>query len=93
MKKAATAKNQIPSHKGLSRQSFLVIGGSQFMGRTLVERLLSEKIEVTICNRGKTPSPFGDEVKYITVDRLNNRKEFCRCAKSNRVRVSGLLFS
>ena len=65
--------------RGRDARKVLVIGGTQFMGRTMVERLLKEGDDVTILNRGKTPSPFGESVHYIHCDRFNSRAEFKRC--------------
>lgn len=47
----------------------LVLGGTQFFGKRLVERLLSEGKQVTIATRGKTPDPFGNKVNRIIIDR------------------------
>jgi nucleoside-diphosphate-sugar epimerase len=38
----------------------LVIGGTRFIGRHLVEELLAHDYEVTLFNRGKHPNPFTD---------------------------------
>ena len=50
--------------RGRDAQKVLVMGGTQFMGRTMVDRLLKEGDDVTILNRGKTPSPFGESVLH-----------------------------
>ncbi|WP_042477167.1 NAD-dependent epimerase/dehydratase family protein [Bacillus ndiopicus] len=47
----------------------LVLGGTRFFGRKLVELLLAEGHQVTIATRGKTGNPFGDNVEHIVVDR------------------------
>src|SRR5689334_18499782 len=47
----------------------LVIGGTRFMGYSLVWRLLLAGHRVTILNRGQTPDPFGSRVDRIQVDR------------------------
>lgn len=68
--------------RGLRR--VLVLGGTQFMGRLLVERLLDSTIEdhgeqydVTIMNRGVTNNPFlGDKrVHHLRCDRINGRED------------------
>lgn len=46
----------------------LVIGGTAFMGRALVERLLARGDDVTILHRGAT-TPFGDRVAQVRCDR------------------------
>lgn len=46
----------------------LVIGGTQFMGRALVEQLLARGDHVTIMHRGGT-TPFGARVHEIRCDR------------------------
>ncbi len=47
----------------------LVIGGSRFIGRAVVQRLLMEGHRVTLLNRGKSPDPFGTRVFRIIGDR------------------------
>jgi nucleoside-diphosphate-sugar epimerase len=46
----------------------LVIGGTLFIGRALVERLLARGDEVVLMHRG-TSTPFGDRVGRIRCDR------------------------
>lgn len=46
----------------------LVIGGTLFIGKALVERLLARGDDVTIMHRGAT-TPFGDRVRAIRCDR------------------------
>ena len=38
----------------------LVLGGTQFMGRLMVEHLLAKGHRVTMSNRGVTANPFGE---------------------------------
>lgn len=54
-------------------KNILVIGGTRFFGRLLVQRLLSRGHTVTIATRGKAADHFGDRVGRITVDRRNER--------------------
>ena len=49
----------------------LVIGGTGFIGRRLVEYLIKYDCEVTVATSGKTPNPFKDEVASITFDRFS----------------------
>jgi nucleoside-diphosphate-sugar epimerase len=47
----------------------LVLGGTRFFGKNLVELLLKEQIKVTLLTRGKTEDEFGDQVQRLVVDR------------------------
>jgi len=47
----------------------LVIGGSRFIGRAVVQRLLMEGHRVTILNRGQSEDPFGTRVNRVVGDR------------------------
>ncbi|MDR6881884.1 redoxin domain-containing protein [Bacillus sp. 3255] len=49
----------------------LVLGGTTFFGRRLVQLLLGDGHDVTIATRGRTPDDFGDAVTRIKVDRKN----------------------
>ncbi|MEM7103133.1 MAG: hypothetical protein AAF502_08395 [Bacteroidota bacterium] len=52
------------------KKEILILGGSQFMGRMLVEQLLAEgKYEITLFNRGKTNPDLFPDVKRIIGDR------------------------
>jgi nucleoside-diphosphate-sugar epimerase len=46
----------------------LVIGGTLFMGRALVEQLLARGDEVTVLHRGEG-TPFGAQVQELRCDR------------------------
>ncbi|QHW31668.1 NAD-dependent epimerase/dehydratase family protein [Paenibacillus rhizovicinus] len=50
-------------------RKIIVLGGTRFFGRKLVDRLLEAGDEVTIVTRGGLPNPFGDRVKHIQADR------------------------
>lgn len=52
----------------------LVFGGTRFMGKHLVEALISQGHDVTIATRGLTPDDFGDRVKRLIVDRTDSEK-------------------
>ncbi len=47
----------------------LVFGGTRFIGRAIVERLLRDSHEVTLLNRGLSADPFGTSVKRVVGDR------------------------
>ncbi|MDZ5473796.1 NAD-dependent epimerase/dehydratase family protein [Bacillus sp. 31A1R] len=49
--------------------NILVLGGTQFFGKRLVERLIEEGKNVTIATRGKTADSFGDKVNRLILDR------------------------
>ncbi|MFY0545293.1 NAD-dependent epimerase/dehydratase family protein [Brevibacillus sp. H7] len=50
-------------------KSALIMGGTQFFGKRLVENLLGAGMDVTIATRGRTPDPFGDRVNRLIIDR------------------------
>lgn len=50
-------------------KSALILGGTQFVGKRLVQLLLDEGIEVTIATRGMTSDPFGDQVTRLHISR------------------------
>lgn len=47
----------------------LVLGGTRFIGRRLVEVLLDSGHEVTLFNRGRTPDDFTSQVRRLEGDR------------------------
>ncbi|AJY76275.1 hypothetical protein [Paenibacillus beijingensis] len=47
----------------------LILGGTRFVGKRLVEKLLVDDCEITIANRGITEDNFGNSVKRIIVNR------------------------
>ena len=49
----------------------IVLGGTRFFGRLLVEKLINEGHEVTILTRGNTDDDFGPRVGRIIADRSN----------------------
>lgn len=51
------------------KKNVLVIGGTRFFGRRLVEGLLDAGHAVTIATRGLAADPFGARVRRIRVDR------------------------
>ncbi len=52
-------------------KNILVIGGTRFIGRLLVQRLLRAGHRVTIATRGYAPDPFGGSIQRIRTDRRN----------------------
>ena len=57
------------SSASISSMKVLVIGGSGYMGKALVEQLLAAGDTVLILNRGRTPDTFGDRVQRLKADR------------------------
>ena len=55
------------------RKNILVIGGTRYFGKLLVQRLLAAGHRVTIATRGHAPDPFGARIERIRVDRRNER--------------------
>lgn len=52
-------------------KDILVIGGTRFFGKLLVQRLLRAGHRVTIATRGYAPDPFGQQLTRVRVDRRN----------------------
>lgn len=52
-------------------RNILVIGGTRYIGKLLVQRLLRAGHRVTIATRGYAPDPFGTRVERIRADRRN----------------------
>lgn len=54
--------------------SALIIGGTRFIGRHLVQELLAADYDVTLFNRGKHDNPFTDhpDVGHVTGDRQSS---------------------
>ncbi len=49
----------------------LILGGTRFIGKHLVNELLSKKHDVTIATRGISPDDFGNDVERIKLDRYS----------------------
>lgn len=47
----------------------LVLGGTRFFGKYLVQSLIDQGLDVTIATRGNTKDSFGDQVNRIIFDR------------------------
>jgi nucleoside-diphosphate-sugar epimerase len=52
-------------------KSALILGGTQFVGKRLVQLLVDEGIEVTIATRGLTADSFGNQVSRLIINREN----------------------
>lgn len=52
-------------------KNILVIGGTRFFGKLLVQRLVLAGHKVAIATRGYAPDPFGERIDRIRVDRRN----------------------
>lgn len=52
-------------------KNILVIGGTRFFGKLLVQRLVRAGHHVTIATRGYAPDPFGNRIARVRVDRRN----------------------
>ncbi|GGE68752.1 NAD-dependent epimerase/dehydratase family protein [Priestia taiwanensis] len=52
--------------------NILVLGGTRFFGKKLVESLLEEGHNVTIATRGNTADDFGDRVKRVRLERTSS---------------------
>lgn len=52
-------------------KSALILGGTQFVGKRLVQLLVDEGVEVTIATRGLTPDSFGNQVTRLIINREN----------------------
>ena len=50
-------------------QNVLVLGGTRFFGKHLLNELLTQGANVTIATRGKTPDSFGPKVTRLIFDR------------------------
>ncbi|MES3025400.1 MAG: NAD-dependent epimerase/dehydratase family protein [Pseudomonadota bacterium] len=55
------------------RKNILLIGGTRFIGKMLVQRLLTAGHQVTIATRGRAHDPFGERIGRIVVDRRDER--------------------
>ncbi len=61
----------VPAAPDLSGSSCLVLGGSGFVGRHMVDALLHAGAEVAVLNRGRTASDLPDDVERLVADRTD----------------------
>ncbi|WP_010306449.1 NAD-dependent epimerase/dehydratase family protein [Kurthia senegalensis] len=54
--------------------NILVLGGTRFFGKHLVEQLIEQKHDVTVATRGISQATFEGNVTRVTVDRTNERE-------------------
>lgn len=53
----------------------LVIGGTKFFGKKLVQKLIENGLEVTIATRGRESDAFGENVERLIIDRENRSSQ------------------
>jgi nucleoside-diphosphate-sugar epimerase len=53
----------------------LILGGTKYFGKKLVQLLLDKDIEVTIATRGKEKDEFGDRVNRLIIDRMSRESQ------------------
>ena len=51
----------------------LVLGGTRFFGKRLVQKLINNGDDVTVATRGETEDPFGNKVERVKVDRFDRK--------------------
>lgn len=54
-------------------KKILIFGGTQFVGKALVNNLLIQGHEVTIASRGNFPLPFASHIRHLKLDRYDSR--------------------
>jgi nucleoside-diphosphate-sugar epimerase len=52
-------------------RKILILGGTRFFGKRLVQKLIENGDEVTLATRGETAHPFGEKVHHLKVDRFD----------------------
>lgn len=62
-------------------KSALILGGTQFVGKRLVQLLIDDGIEVTIATRGITPDSFGDRVSRLMINREESLEQAFKDSK------------
>ncbi|MHC0035660.1 NAD-dependent epimerase/dehydratase family protein [Pseudoneobacillus sp. C159] len=56
-------------------KSVLILGGTKYFGKKLVELLLKNGVNVTIATRGKERDGFGEQVSRLIIDRQNRESQ------------------
>ena len=56
----------------------LVLGGTRYFGRCVVEQLLTEGHHVTVFSRGHTRPPFWEDIVHIEADRTDSERMTAR---------------
>lgn len=51
----------------------LVLGGTRFFGKRLVDKLIANQDQVTVATRGETGHSFGNKVRHVKVDRFDRK--------------------
>lgn len=51
----------------------LILGGTQFVGKRVVQLLVEQGVDVTIATRGKAADDFGQTVHRLTLDRTDGK--------------------
>ncbi|MDR0266741.1 NAD-dependent epimerase/dehydratase family protein [Paenibacillus sp.] len=64
-------------------KKILILGGTRFFGKRLVQLLLDEGHQVTIATRGNTADEFGDQVGRIQLDR-ENKESLAKAVEGGR---------
>jgi nucleoside-diphosphate-sugar epimerase len=65
------APDDAPPGRGLAGTTALVLGGSVFVGRHMVELLRAGGAAVSVLNRGRTASTIPDDVERLVADRTD----------------------
>lgn len=58
---------KLQSEEPEKMKNVLVLGGTRFFGRKLVELLLEDGHHVAIITRGQSGNPFGDQVEHLVI--------------------------
>ena len=75
---APAALHSRPANNGIK---VLVLGGTQFIGRTTVAALVEHHFSVSILNRGQSPFTFGTVVDNIPCDSVGEPEKFAASSR------------
>lgn len=70
----------------MPKKRILILGGSGFLGKSLISRLVKSGYEVTVVNRGITPTYHDFKTTHIIADR-NDRIEYNKTLKTLSVDI------